>query len=293
MRTRLTALVLGATVALGGLAAPAAAGPGDPLPEPIRAGCPTGEAACVDTVIQEMTERFEALAATCDHDALFELTYLRTTEEYRRSVQGGLFADPAFMNHYDTVFARYYFEAYDAFHRGDKASVPPAWRLAFEAAEHQLVSGLGNLLLGMSAHVNRDLPFTLAEIGLTAPDGTSRKADHDRVNQFLARVIDPLIAEIADRLDPFIDDLDTGTGVERQAAFGVLVAWRELAWQNAQRLLAAPTPELRRVVAAQIEVTALAQSKAILAAFSYEPLDLVLGQRQARNAHCAAQSAAA
>jgi hypothetical protein len=38
------------------------------------------------------------------------------------------------------------------------------------------VTGSGDLLLGISAHVNRDLPFVLASLGLVAPDGTSRKA---------------------------------------------------------------------------------------------------------------------
>jgi hypothetical protein len=67
--------------------------------------------------------------------------------------------------------------------------VPQAGLAALDAAVDHQVSGDGNLFLGMSAHVNR-LPFVLAAIGLTVSGGTSRKADHEKVNQFLNVVID-------------------------------------------------------------------------------------------------------
>ncbi len=147
--------------------------------------CKNGQVQCVDNVIREMTKRYNRLE--CDHDSTFAFTYLLTTEEYRRAVEDPeFFSDNAFVNHQDAVFADYYFDQFDAFHRGDLEKVSPAWRIAFQSAEDQKVSGMGNVFLGMNAHVNRDLPMVLAEIGLVKPDGTSRKPDHDRVNDFLA-----------------------------------------------------------------------------------------------------------
>ena len=67
---------------------------------------------------------------------------------------------------------------------------------------------MGNVFLGMDAHVNRDLPFVLEPIGLVKPDGTSRKADHDRVNDFLTAVNQYLLSEAARYLDPSLDDGD-------------------------------------------------------------------------------------
>ena len=58
-------------------------------------------------------------------------------------------------------------------------STRPARGRSHDAAKGRQVTGLGNLLLGMNAHINRDLPFVLYSIGLTAPDGSSRKPDHD------------------------------------------------------------------------------------------------------------------
>src|SRR3546814_13499817 len=87
------------------------------------------------------------------------------------------------------------------------AATPRAWQIAFSAADNRRVSGLGNMLLGMSAHVNRDLPMVLAEIGLVKPDGTSRKPDHDKVHAILNLVIEPLLAAAGARFDPSIDAL--------------------------------------------------------------------------------------
>jgi uncharacterized protein DUF5995 len=79
--------------------------------------CAAGRTRCVDAVIREMQRRFNPLASSCDHDAIFALTYLRTTEEYRRTIEDPtFFEDTPFVNHEDAVFARYYFDAFDAWH---------------------------------------------------------------------------------------------------------------------------------------------------------------------------------
>src|SRR3954451_18087748 len=48
--------------------------------------CVAGRVHCVDAAIREMNRRFADLATSCDHDAIFALSYLRTTEEYRRTI---------------------------------------------------------------------------------------------------------------------------------------------------------------------------------------------------------------
>jgi Family of unknown function (DUF5995) len=247
--------------------------------------CIAGRVQCVDKTIREMTRRFDPLASSCDHDAIFSLVYLRVTEEYRRTVDDpDFFEDTPFVNHEDAVFARYYFEAYDAWAAGDIADVPPAWRIAFDAARAHEVSASGNLLLGINAHVNRDLPFVLYSIGLVAPDGSSRKPDHDRVNEILNRVTDAVLAEIARRFDPAIDDTNVPTSLDDFTLFQTLVAWRESAWRNAEALAAAPTDAAREEVAAQIEINAATEASAIVAATQYPPLS---GGSAARDAYCA------
>jgi hypothetical protein len=238
--------------------------------------CNSGELACVDAVIQEMAARVDVLDSTCDHNVLFGLTYLRTTQAYRVAVvEPGFFDDAPFINHQDAVFARYYFDAYDGHRAGQLALVPRAWQLALSAADAKRVSGMGNVLLGMSAHVNRDLPYVLADIGLVEPDGTSRKPDHDKVNVFLNRVVEPLFAEAASRYDPTLDDTQLyGTQLDEAALLQILVSWREMAWRNAEALVSAPSPAARALIAQEIERLAAIEANLIIVATAYAPLSV-------------------
>ena len=251
--------------------------------------CLRGTLQCVDGVVTQMTNRLRDLAASCDHDAVFALLYLRTTEEYRRTVAADptFFADPAYVNHEDALFADDYFSAYDGWH-ASSAHVPPAWAIAFEAAERREVSGGGNTLLGMNAHINRDLPFVLARLGLTHPDGSSRKPDHDKVNQILYRVAhSSVLEEAAQRFDPSIRNSDVpGTTLDADAFFMMVVSWRERAWHNAVRLVTAGSPLIRQLVAEEIEQSAAAIALTLKASSAYTP---PLSSTAARDAYCAAQ----
>jgi Family of unknown function (DUF5995) len=250
--------------------------------------CIAGRAKCVDRTIRDMTRRFDGLAASCDHNAIFSLTYLRVTEEYRRTIDTPFFDDTPFVNHEDTIFARYYFAAYDAWAAGRIDRVPPAWRIAFDAARAHEVSASGDLLLGINAHVQRDLPLVLYAIGLVRPDGTSRKPDHDRVNAILNRVTDDVLAEIARRFDPTVDDTQLPTGLDDAALFQTLAAWREKAWRSAELLAAAPTPEARELVVAGIEHDAATEAQGIVTATHYVPL---LQSSGPRDSFCAVHHA--
>jgi hypothetical protein len=245
--------------------------------------CTAGRTNCVDAVIREMRRRFDPLAESCDHDSIFALAYLRTTEEYRRTIEDPtFFEDTAFVNHEDAVFAGLYFDAFDAWHKGRREDVPRAWAIAFQAAADRSMPASGNLSLGINAHVQRDLPFALAAIGLVKPDGTSRKPDHDRVNEFLNRVTDDLYAEIAQRFDPTIDDSDLPGTTDDFAVFQIIPTWREIAWRNAERLVSASSDEERADVAASIEAYAASQAETIRQAQGYGPLQ----NSAARDAYC-------
>ena len=249
--------------------------------------CQRGTLACVKNVVREMTRRFDVLAAHCDHKAVFSLLYLRTTEEYRRTVakNSSFFADTAYVNHQDALFADYYFLAMDST-AAELAAVPLAWQIANDAADRREVTGAGNIMLGMSAHINRDLPFVLEAKGLTHLDGSSRKPDHDKVNEILRRVLEgPVLSEAAHRFDPSIAAIDApGTRLDTEVFFGLVKAWRERAWQNAARLAAAENSARRQLVANEIEQIAAAEALALKETNAYRP---PLTSAAARDAYCA------
>jgi len=249
--------------------------------------CNRGDTRCVDAVITEMRRRFNPLAKSCNHNAVFALTYLRTTEEYRRTINDPtFFKDTPFVNHEDAVFASYYFQAYDNWYKkAQRGRVAPAWKIAFTAADNHGVSGTGSLLLGMSAHINRDLPFVLAAIGLVDPQGDSRKGDHDKVNKFLNRVTESVIEETSRRFDPRISDASIkATTADETGLFQLVAGWRERAWRNAERLVAARTSQERQLVADSIEQAALLDARYLEAETAYHP---PLTSSSARDAYCA------
>src|SRR3954469_25250178 len=195
--------------------------------------CQQGTTRCVDAVIAEMQRRFTPLARGCDHDAVFSLAYLRTTEAYRRAVSDpSFFSDNAFVNREDAIFASLYFTHDSNYRAGRRSQVPEAWQLAFDAAEREQVSGAGNMLLGMNAHITRDLPIVLDQLGLGA------QADHDKVNDLTAPLYGGVLDEIARRFDPSVRKLSggdvPGTGVDQDLVVQLGLAYREDAWQKAQ-----------------------------------------------------------
>ena len=226
-----------------------------------KRACQEGRPHCAHFVIQEMERRFRRLAKDCDHDAIFSLLYLRTTEKFRDTLGSIGYGDPASIVRQDALFADYYFRAYDAHHRGE-GFVPPAWQIAFTAAGQRRVTAAGNALLGINAHVQRDLPFTLFD--LDQQGFPVSHADHTLVNNFLAQVM--VDAEIAGRFDPTFDD-----NSDPAALLQLLFAWRELAFTNYLRLRNAPTAEARAAVAAEIEGFAAAVAAGIVQQTAYPP----------------------
>lgn len=247
--------------------------------EQVRAGeegtedehCPVEEPAiCVRQVAREMQQRLDPLADACDHDAPFALVYLRVTEAIEEAVAGDVFAHDNYIADMDVVFADFYFDAYDTWHEGDSDAVPPAWRIALRAADRQRVTGMGNILLGLNAHIRRDLPFVVEELGLHTRDGQSVYSDYLRVNEVLRPVYPRVRDEAARRFDPTIDDTDLSqTTVDEESLFTFVREMRLEAWELGRQLVLAQTDEAREQVVRSIETNARQAALDIVAGFNY------------------------
>lgn len=258
--------------------------PGGPAPyHPSReTDCVNGSPACIEDTLSEMYRRFDANYASCDHNAAFGITYIRVTEAIRLAIARGVYEEPRYLAHEDRVFAAMYFGAFDRWKRGERSTVPAAWLEAFDTGRDRSVTGLGNLLLSMNAHINRDMPFLLDALGIVKPDGSSRKPDHDRGNPVLNTLYDDVLKELAARFDPTIDDFDApGFMGDDAALFQTLQGWREGVWRNAELLAAARTPQQRKAASDHIESYALTQAR-MIKTFTTS------SSSAARDAHCAA-----
>lgn len=235
-----------------------------PLPVPYTpytgSLCRGGEDSCIDGVIIEMQRRLRPLAQTCSHHAIFSLAYLRVTENVRDANRSGYFADREWLNRLDTVFADMYFRTMDDYANG--SSVPPAWKAALDDSKNRSLNGLGNFMINMNAHINNDFPRALVAVGLTAPNGTSRKADHNAYNSRLDSLYRPVFIEESQRFDPTFDAYHAGP-FEGTAAGVIMRGWREAVWRNAELLAKAKTPAQKKLVGDWIANYALGQARMI------------------------------
>src|SRR3712207_1778255 len=219
MRYRFRGAVCAVALVLGGVAAKAAGSthpanvnwpsylPAMPSPSEIQPGsvpyCRKATARCVDVQITRMRRLQRQLG--CDHRAVFATTYLELTKQYRRDLSRGMkkqLQDVRYLYREVALFANVYFESVKRSKRGQ--DVPEAWRIAFETARSGEVNAAQDMLLGINAHVQNDMPFVIAALGLRARDGASRKPDHDLVNEVLERAYDRVIDAVASRYDPFV-----------------------------------------------------------------------------------------
>lgn len=260
---------------------PGVASPPDPATP-----CHRPRPSCVDGVIEDMVRAWEPQDVSCDHRAVFALTYLITTQGFRGYLSdargSAFFADEAAIIQLDRVFANLYFDAVAQHQTGD---APPVWRIAFEAADSGRSTATQDLFLGMNAHIQRDLPVALAAVGLVEDAGASRKEDHDLVNEILSAVLDDIQDELGARYDPMISLTDSSPSpIDEEGPLEVLKSWREGAWRNAERLALAKDDAERAGVMEQIETYAEAWGRLIAAAdFSADSprRDAYCRQRQA------------
>jgi hypothetical protein len=231
-----------------------------PYPGPI---CTSGDPQCIVDVIAEMERRLAPEAAACDHDAIFGLAYLRVTQNVKNAADNGYFHDRTWLTQIDAVFAQMYFDTMDTWAAGNKAAVPHAWRIALQASDDRAMSGLGDFMLNMNAHINNDFPYVLEKVGLTAADGSSHKPDHNAYNDRLDSLYHPVFDEEAARFDPMFNTYDVGP-VDDLVVSSIMRGWREMVWRHAEALAATrDNPVLRAAVQRDIEEYAAGQARLI------------------------------
>lgn len=246
--------------------------------------CQRGALSCLDVVLAEMRRRDAAQTASCDHRAVFTRLYLRTTEAFRSAARAGRFHDRAAIVHLAAWFARYHFRAEDGWAAHRLGDVPGAWRVSLAAAANRSARGIGDVLLGMNAHISRDLAFTVASV--ERGTDTAVDADFALLTQVIEAGSGAALRELAARFDPSIS-LVLPVAIAGKRTVGALIGlWRTEAWRNGIALRDA-RGAARTAIERRIESTALLRADAIVAATSYVPL---VESSRTRDAYCAAHA---
>jgi hypothetical protein len=234
---------------------------------PVRDEEHTGAVAdAVVAVVATRQDRLDAL--TPDQEPLREFlgTYQRTTLAVGRAVDDGTFEDPAWVEAWDVAFAELYLSALDAHLAGGTPSRP--WRLAFDAPAD--LPALRQVLLGINAHVNYDLPQALLAVisdddFADASVMARRQRDHERIDGVLASRVAAEDAELSSKgrtlLDRVLQPLN------RLSSRRFLREARQKVWHNTAELqaarLAGPAAYDERL--AELEVLSAARIADLLA----------------------------
>jgi hypothetical protein len=288
---RLTAALVVAVALAAAAPASASQDPNPPWPQllppfPVSASnqpgpmphCKRGRLSCVDGTIVRMRRMQNRFG--CDHRAVFATTYLTLTKALRRTLvsRPHFFGDPRYLRYQIVHFSSYWFRMLRAVDRGKP--IPEAWRIAIDTAQHGQVNAAQDMLLGINAHVQRDMPFVVADLGLVTPDGKSRKPDHDLGNDVLDGAYQDVVNAIRDRYDPLLTYTNAnGSPADDVAGLEMVKGWREGVWRNAERLVNAKTKAQYDQVVASIETNAATTARMIAA--TPQP-----GYRAQRDAYC-------
>ncbi len=217
--------------------------------------------------IPALVTRMESdLARLPEGDArrYFHATYLRTTRAVAGEIDRGGFADGAWLERWDIVFAELYLDALHADLSG--GPVPEPWRIAFDtAAKQPKLPPLRHVLLGMNAHINYDLPQALVAVISPAefddPEvRRSRATDHQHVDDVLLARVGAEDTELnaVTRRSP----LDRLLGpLNRAATRRLLTEARAKVWRNAVALDAARQESPGRYAAVLAELEALCAAR--------------------------------
>ncbi|GAC1305019.1 MAG: hypothetical protein NVSMB27_43920 [Ktedonobacteraceae bacterium] len=233
----------------------------------------------IEDAIQRLVQLEQAFYDQRDRRAIFVTAYLNITRAVKLRVEENWFQDNPWATRYDISFANLYREALLAFERGDVASLPKAWRISFETA----VNGTGlvfqDLVLGINAHINHDLPLALTEVTID-PERAKRYQDHTAVNQVLQAATNLLKDRISSMYAPVLSILDQAFNPLDQAltSFSIDKA-RESAWVDAVALANAQTDQERAAIRLSLDDQSAVLARLILAPTAPNPL-LVSALRQ-------------
>ena len=220
--------------------------------------------------LTQMTTLVEQWEAVHDRRAIFLGCYRLMTRNMLDAIRVGRFHDGAWVSRLLERFAAYYFAALARFEQ-DGPSTPPVWKLAFDATRDEDVTTLQHLLLGVNAHINFDLVFSLYDllqadwVELTAEQREQRHADHELVNRIIGETTDRVQDQVVEQFSPWTDLLDKLLGpVDEWFTSQLISQWREDVWEAAVCYLEASDADTRAELHRQIEQSALERGTLML-----------------------------
>ncbi len=214
----------------------------------------------IDDVIEMLRRMSVALEGLADPSGnnpvlAFNELYLRITKDVKQNIVAGTYHDSFFMEILDVEFAKLYFEALQGWVH-DRI-VPASWALLFQL-EHdgERHSDFEGALLGVNAHINRDLTFALLNANARAgepADWDKRHQDYDQINTIFGDRLDPIVNQLVDSLTSKSWNLiwrivdDSLQDIDEWIMRKTIVKCRDRAWNRSRCVRS--RPELEKIAA--------------------------------------------
>jgi hypothetical protein len=192
----------------------------------------------MDEAIARM-QQIDAALPAADGLGCFNRMYLGVTQQVKAQVAAGFFADMAFLERLDVVFANIYFDAVNAVVE-QPTKLPAAWAPLIQCRSDPRIYPIQFACAGMNAHINHDLPLAVVQTCVdlrTAPVDGSHHDDYQKVDALL----DAAETSIRQSLETAaVRDADQ----RAQAVVNLISNWsintaRDVAWDTALALWAA------------------------------------------------------
>ncbi|RZS95926.1 DUF5995 family protein [Cecembia calidifontis] len=227
----------------------------------------------INNLLQRMTKESSHWESSGDRRHVFLQCYTLMSRNMYVSIEEKHFSDPLWVSTLLVRFSDYYFEALDLY-QSEHPHVPSVWKQAHDASKNPEPHVLQNLLLGVNAHINYDLPLTLYDcmeqewISADPDKRTKRKNDHELVNQVIANSIDAVQDNIIKPLSPSLAFLDKLMGrMDEWLLSKMIVSWRSDVWNVSQLLLEAKSPDVREEIRQRQELQVLKRGEQLFNLF--------------------------
>ena len=176
------------------------------------------------------------LIAKGDRRAIFLSVYALTTYKVGVQVDAGYFNDTVWIEEYQLEFANQYRRAFYDYESGNRSKVPKVWRVAFDASKSGNTLIVQDILLGMNAHINFDLAYTLRDVDIKN-NRSAKYEDHNLVNNVLSDIVGDITVALSEIYGSNYAAIDVALGdIDDQLIGTGMVAAREQAWNNARKL---------------------------------------------------------
>jgi hypothetical protein len=185
-----------------------------------------------------------------DTRALFLRVYESVSLEMVNMFAEKQFQHPEWVNSLMLKYVSLYKNALDCNISG-ACAVSPAWQKAFDENRAGKVTPAGQLLLSISAHVNRDLPVALASLESTKFDDPTYHQDFEKISTIFQRRMPDLIQLVKEYQSCNVNTVDEK--IIRTVIQHAISITRDKSWNWGAKLAAAQSSEDEKQIMTAIE----------------------------------------